>query len=395
MTRPAAEAYCEWRPSRMQELYGSVRRAGWAGSWFPESEVHFTYRGRTALRRLCDIMGLAGSEVLVPAYNCGAETEPYIDGGAKIVPYRVDYGAQADIEDIRRCISERTKALHVTYYFGFPQPIDEIRGLCLKNDIFLIEDCALALFSGFKGKKLGSRGDAAIFSLPKSLPLTDGGALVINNPRLRTSWQKRHVPLMRTARGAISLSTAALLRRLSVSDGLHAVFLSLHSRRVAKELASMPAVPETDVLPDVARWMHYSEDFRDRALSGLSEHLLKAVDEEEVVRLRRRNYMLLASLLPDRPDLKPLYADLPPDVCPLGLPVLCNDRERLYKSLLASGIWSAIWWPGFPRNMDWGPFSAARFLKNHVLLLPVHQGLREKDMEQIARALAAGIEDPT
>ena len=248
MTRPAAEAYCEWRPSRMQELYGSVRRAGWAGSWFPESEVHFTYRGRTALRRLCDIMGLAGSEVLVPAYNCGAETEPYIDGGAKIVPYRVDYGAQADIEDIRRCISERTKALHVTYYFGFPQPIDEIRGLCLKNDIFLIEDCALALFSGFKGKKLGSWGDAAIFSLPKSLPLTDGGALVINNPRLRTSWQKRHVPLMRTARGAISLSAAALLRRLSVSDVLHAVFLSLHSRRVAKR-AGIDAVSAGDGRP--------------------------------------------------------------------------------------------------------------------------------------------------
>ena len=118
--------------------------------------------------------------------------------------------------------------------------------------------------------------------------------------------------------------------------------------------------------------------------------------------MRRRSSVFAAAIIRSWPlffptgrDLKPLYADLPPDVCPLGLPVLCNDRERLYKSLLASGIWSAIWWPGFPRNMDWGPFSAARFLKNHVLLLPVHQGLRGKDIEQIARALAAGIEDLT
>jgi len=396
VTRATATAFCEMRPTfHIGGLYGKGRGTGWAASWFPGSEVHFTYRGRTALRRLCDIMDLAGAEVLVPSYNCGAETEPYTDGGARIVPYRVDYGAQADIEDMGRLVSERTRAVHVTHYFGFPQPVYEIRALCERNDLFLIEDCALALFSGIRGRKLGSFGDAAVFSLPKGLPLPDGGALVINNPRLRNpSWQKRHVPLLRTARGALSLSASAFLRRLSLSDSLHPLYLSLHGRRVAKELASLPDGADPETLPDVPDWMHFSEDFRDRGISGLSERLLRRVDEGEVVRLRRRNYMHLASCLPDRPDFRPLYTTLPPDVCPMGFPLVCNDRERLYRSTLALGVESAIWWHGFPRNIDWGRFPEARFLKTHVLLLPVHQGLSEKDMEQIARCLAAGACGP-
>ncbi len=357
-------------------------------AWFPGSDVHLTYKGRTALRYLCDLMGLRGSEVLVPSYNCGAETEPLIEGGARIVPYVVDRGALVDMDDLRELISKKTKAIHVTHYFGFPQPIEEIKNVCDQNNLFLIEDCALALFSGWKGKMLGSWGDVAIFSLPKTLPLPDGGALVVNNEQLASSgWQKKKVPAATIAKGFLSLAKSATFRSLSEHRASRPIYHSLHERRVAKELATFSSTRDPEARLAVPDWMHYSGEFDDRALSRLSERLFQKVDKDAIVRKRRSNYLRLLSLLPEGRGFKPLYEDLPPEVCPLGLPLLCNNRDALYTALLKRGVESAAWWPGFDRNMDWTRFSGARFLKNHVLLLPVHQNLGDGDMGYIAQSI--------
>ncbi len=260
--------------------------------------------------------------------------------------------------------------------------------MCDRDGLFLIEDCALAMFSSLRDRKLGSWGDVALFSMPKSLSLPDGGALVINNRRLDSSaWRKRKVPFLKIARRTLPLAWSALLRRLSVSSTLHGIYSSLHNRWITKELSSFTSTQDPEARLDVPDWMHYTEDCRDRALSRFSERLLRAVDEDEVIRLRRRNYLHLASLLPDHAGFTMLYATLPPGVCPLGLPLVCDDRDTLYKSLLRRGVASEVWWPGFDRNMDWSRFPEARSLKNHVLLLPVHQGLLAKDMEHIARSV--------
>src|SRR5205823_1409788 len=60
-----------------------------------------------------------------------------------------------------------------------------IRDLCRKHGLILFEDCALAFGSSANGQPLGSFGDAAIFCLPKFLPVPNGGVLVLNNPNLK------------------------------------------------------------------------------------------------------------------------------------------------------------------------------------------------------------------
>jgi hypothetical protein len=54
----------------------------------------------------------------------------------------------------------------------------------LRKKIFLIEDCAHALLSSHKGQSLGSDGDISIFSLLKTLPVPNGGILLLNNGNL-------------------------------------------------------------------------------------------------------------------------------------------------------------------------------------------------------------------
>ena len=70
------------------------------------------------------------------------------------------------------------------HYLGFPGPVQEVRALCQRRGLALIEDCAHALFSRLGDRSLGTFGDLAIFSPWKSLPLPDGGLLRVNDVRL-------------------------------------------------------------------------------------------------------------------------------------------------------------------------------------------------------------------
>ena len=77
-----------------------------------------------------------------------------------------------DFDEIRDMITDQTKAIYLIHYLGFPGPVEELLELCKERNIYLIEDCALSLFSCVSDKPLGSYGHASIFSLYKSLPVT-------------------------------------------------------------------------------------------------------------------------------------------------------------------------------------------------------------------------------
>jgi hypothetical protein len=69
------------------------------------------------------------------------------------------------------------------------------------RNIKLREDCALSLFSG----GIGRAGDAAIFSLPKSLPACDGGALLLVDVNAAVNRLTRGPAVVATARDVVSL----------------------------------------------------------------------------------------------------------------------------------------------------------------------------------------------
>ncbi len=72
----------------------------------------------------------------------------------------------------------RTKAIFVFHQWGYPQRMDIIMDEAKKRGWFVIEDCAHAFGSMYKGKVVGSFGDAAIISFPKFFPTYVGGAVV-------------------------------------------------------------------------------------------------------------------------------------------------------------------------------------------------------------------------
>jgi dTDP-4-amino-4,6-dideoxygalactose transaminase len=174
--------YCGPPGLNLKQILGIERQPRSVKSWFDSDTVYYIHTARTGIMHICTLLDLKkGCEVLVPAYNVGAELDPLIKNGIQVSLYRIDRSGVADIPDIISRITSKTRAIYATHYFGFPQKVDDIKLICDQYNLYLIEDCALSLFSKHGEKKIGSVGDVSIFSLTKTLPLPDGGVLIINN----------------------------------------------------------------------------------------------------------------------------------------------------------------------------------------------------------------------
>ena len=79
--------------------------------------------------------------------------------------------------------NKKIKAMIAVHLYGFPCKIIELKKICKKNNIILIEDAAEALGSLYKKKHLGTFGDAGVLSFNGNKPITcgSGGAVITNN----------------------------------------------------------------------------------------------------------------------------------------------------------------------------------------------------------------------
>ena len=88
-----------------------------------------------------------------------------------------------DPEDIRRKITDKTKAIIAVHLAGQPCDMDEIHKIAKEHDLIVIEDGAHALGSVYKGKKVGTLSDMTTFSFHPVKPITtgEGGMIVTDN----------------------------------------------------------------------------------------------------------------------------------------------------------------------------------------------------------------------
>ncbi|MDI6829161.1 MAG: DegT/DnrJ/EryC1/StrS family aminotransferase, partial [Armatimonadota bacterium] len=125
-----------------------------------------------------------GDEVICPSITYWASAIPAFTQGATVVFADVDpWTLCLDPDDIERWISERTKAIMVVHYLGYPADMDRIMAIAQKYGLKVIEDVSHAHGGLYKGKKVGTFGDVAAMSLMsgKSLPIGEGGILCTND----------------------------------------------------------------------------------------------------------------------------------------------------------------------------------------------------------------------
>src|ERR1700687_5012254 len=115
---------------------------------FDQPQLRYRYFARNAVWDAVELLGLAGKEVLFPAYHHGVELETLLAAGVKPVFFRVDGQMRADLADAKRKLTTDTAALYMIHYAGFAQDMGAARELADWAGIPLVEDCALALLSG-------------------------------------------------------------------------------------------------------------------------------------------------------------------------------------------------------------------------------------------------------
>jgi dTDP-4-amino-4,6-dideoxygalactose transaminase len=133
--------------------------------------------------RACDV-GI-GDEVIVPSNTYIATWLAADQAGARAVPVEPDRSTyNIDPDRIERAVTSKTKAIIAVHLYGQPADMDAISAVARRHGLKVIEDAAQAHGARYKGRKVGSLGDAAAFSFypGKNLgALGDGGCVTTND----------------------------------------------------------------------------------------------------------------------------------------------------------------------------------------------------------------------
>jgi dTDP-4-amino-4,6-dideoxygalactose transaminase len=193
--RPSREIpFARWPYFEADEIEraAAVLRSGKVNYWTGEEGLLFEHEfvtfvaskhgvavanGTVALELALHALGIrAGDEVIVPSRTFIASASCVVMRNAIPIFADVDATSQNLTADtIRPLLTSRTKAIIAVHLAGWPCDMDPILELARDRGIKVIEDCAQAHAAIYKGRPVGSLGDAAAFSFCQDKIMTTGG----------------------------------------------------------------------------------------------------------------------------------------------------------------------------------------------------------------------------
>ena len=217
--------------------------------------------GTVALQCALKAAGVnAGDEVLVPALTFVATATSVVLVNAVPVMVDVDpFTYNINPEAIEAAITPRTKAIIPVHNGGYPADMDAIMEIADKHGLWVIEDCAHAHGSQWRGKGVGSIGHLGTFSfqIGKTLTCGEGGMVLTNDETLAENAARFANLNMRMT----NLQAALLQCQLERFDAQ----VETRERNTAHLVAGMKAIKGIDPIPRddrVTRWCFYYWDFR-------------------------------------------------------------------------------------------------------------------------------------
>lgn len=301
--------------------------------------------GTSALFMALRALGVgAGHEVITPAFSWISSAETITMCNAQPVFADVDPVTYTlHPQQVETLITPRTRAVVVVHLYGQAAPVAQLRKLCNKRKLFLIEDCAQAHLTEEGGKIVGTFGHAAAFSFYPTKNLGaygDAGCVVTNNSRL-----------------------AARVRRLGNHGALvkddHEIE-GMNSRMDVIQAAFLKAK-----LPYLRRWNRSR-----RAHAALYNKLLAGISQ-----------IVLPAERPGSTHTFHLYV------------IRAKKRDQLQEYLYKRGIQTLIHYPKALTNtpayaymgLDRDLFPVANALEKEVLSLPIYPELTAEQVRYVSR----------
>lgn len=294
-------------------------------------------------------------EVICPVFTCTATNIPLRYIGAK--PIFVDVNPltmNIDVSQIKKAITNRTKAIVTVDFGGLPCDYDEIKEIAIEHNLAIIQDAAHSLGSEYKGNLPGTIADFTIFSFQaiKHLTTGDGGMLVMKDATLAEK--------------------AKRLRWFGID----------RSKKSA-------GIWENDI-SEIGYKYHMNDIAAAIGIAGLREF-------DEIIKHRRDLSQLYFSLLSKNPDVISVGASHLQDRIHGGWlhTILVEDRAKLVEKLLKYNIESS---PVHYRNDKYSIFGkySQKSLPNmdsietKYLCLPLHTKITDGDVERICKAINEG-----
>ncbi|MGE4500053.1 MAG: DegT/DnrJ/EryC1/StrS family aminotransferase [Hydrogenovibrio sp.] len=151
--------------------------------------AHLVSSGTNALSTALASAGIgAGDEVIVPPFTFVASVEAIVLAGAIPVFAEIDETLTLSPEGIEAVITPKTKAVNFVHMCGSMGHMDEIKAICDKHNLVLLEDACQATGGTYKGQALGTIGQvgALSFDSVKTISCGEGGAILTNDDTIYT-----------------------------------------------------------------------------------------------------------------------------------------------------------------------------------------------------------------
>ena len=335
--------------------------------------TYFFFRmGRDALLSGLIALGLQkGDNIIVPAYMCKSTIRPLQDYGFELVFVDIGKDLELPVDVIKKIFvkDKPIKVLLIVHYFGLMRNIDEVVKICQKHGVKVVEDASHSFMTQFLRDKDSVKGDIEIFSIRKSLPVVDGGALRINNGKYNSikTCNSQCVSIA----GDIRYLVLRLFEKLATGLGIN-----IYGRLINDIKIKLRSKENTEV-----------HDFNVEACQP-SMRLKKYLGNEKYLQIAQHkitnNFNQLSKALQSLGfDLfvESVEDGIIPQAC-----IVYDDKGELVDYLRLHGI-GAWRWPGeeMPKEVsqNYSRYPNANFFDKKMVLIPIHQTLSSKKINYI------------
>jgi dTDP-4-amino-4,6-dideoxygalactose transaminase len=353
--------------------------------------------GRSSLIAILKSMEIGGGdEVILQAFTCNAAVNPIIYLEAKPVFVDIDNNLNMSVLDLKRKITEKTKAIMIQHTFGSPAEVKEIQKICTEKKIYLIEDCAHALGATYEDNFCGSFGDASFFSFGRDKIISSvyGGMVTVNNESLISNvsnfYKETKYPsfiwTLQQLLHPVLLNYIILpLYRFKIGRILMALFINFNI--LSKAVTSKE---NKGKLPE------YFPKRMPNALAILAINQFKKLERfNNHRRMISKNY---DSLFFNKKGFKPLLKkEKNKEKVYLKYPILVSSPSNIVKKLKAKNIYISDGWTGSPvvppltslegLGYVYGACPEAERISKRIICLPTHINISKKDAKTIFDSL--------
>lgn len=308
----------------------------------------------------------SGDEVIVPAQTHVATAHAVEFTGASPVFIDVDPATgNIAIDEIESRITERTRAISVVHYLGLPVDMDRINAIAARHKLFVVEDCALAIGSYYKGVHAGLLGDVGCFSFYPVKHMTTGEG------------------------GMVTARDKSIIRRLDRQKAFGV------DRTVAER--KLPGIYDVTLLG-------YNYRLNEVA-AAIGVEQLKRLDE--FLARRARNSKVLRSGLAEIEEVTPLAAGRGDfrhsNYCVVIMLEgrTARHRDAIIANLNAAGVGTSVYYPRAVPHMSYyqakyntppSAFPKASRISNQSIALTVGPHVNEDDMRYTVSVLKDTIQ---